>query len=374
MGERGGIRWGWCGAVVAAVLMAVLAGHFYLRNLREPMLLDFAAYWAAGQLALRGNAAAAWDLQAHRAVVATVTTEGGMMPFPYPPPFLFPLLPVSWLPYHQAFAAWVLLTGAFYLWSARAVAPVSQAAAQPAVLINMLIGQNGFLSAGLFFAGASRLSERPFLAGAILGLLVFKPQLALMLPVAVIAARAWPAVLGAAASAGGLLLAALLVFGLESYSAFLTLLPAYSEWMAADRFSWEEFASPFAFLRVLGVGPGAAMPGQVAAFACAAALCWAAWRGAWEQRVPILCAASLLGSPYLQSYDTLLMLAPIGWFLTRRPGAALSLYLLCLVPVLTQVGVAGLPNPVPIAAALSLGLLWQERRGVGEPLPQPATA
>ena len=199
-------------------------------NLFHVSQTDFISYWAASVLALDGNPAAAWDWQAHAAVQAKLVQFEGLMPFPYPPPFLLLLLPFGLLPYPVAAALWIVATFAFYFAVARRVWPGSGAliAAFPAVLANAIVGQNGFLTAAIFILGLALLGRRPFLAGLVLGCLVIKPHLGLLLPVAFIAAGQWRAVAGAAASSLGLLLLGLIAFGIESYRAMFDLMPLYA--------------------------------------------------------------------------------------------------------------------------------------------------
>src|SRR6185312_14697841 len=91
--------------------------------------------------------------------------------------------------------AWLAATGALYWRMARAwlgqrlgVMPIL---AFPAVLTNVGHGQNGFLSAALFGAGALWLERRPILAGLALGALAYKPHLGLMIPFALAIAGRW---------------------------------------------------------------------------------------------------------------------------------------------------------------------------------------
>ena len=46
---------------------------------------DFVAFWAAGRLALEGNAQAAYDIARHHAVELQAEPMAGILPFPYPP-------------------------------------------------------------------------------------------------------------------------------------------------------------------------------------------------------------------------------------------------------------------------------------------------
>jgi hypothetical protein len=54
--------------------------------------------------------------------------------------------------------------------------------ANPPALVDLMIGQTGFLTTGIYLFGLTLLPSSPFAAGAILGLLLIKPQLALLLP------------------------------------------------------------------------------------------------------------------------------------------------------------------------------------------------
>ncbi|WP_029586365.1 glycosyltransferase 87 family protein [Bradyrhizobium sp. URHD0069] len=70
-----------------------------------------------------------------------------------------------------------------------------------AVFINAVGGQNSTWTAALFGGGLSPLERRPLLAGGLLGLLIYKPQLGLLIPVA-LAGRHWRASEGVAVSLG----------------------------------------------------------------------------------------------------------------------------------------------------------------------------
>ena len=68
----------------------------------------------------------------------------------------------------------------------------------PASLINLLYGQNGFLTAALLVGGIRLAPSRPLSGGVLLGLLAYKPQFGLVVVVALVAARLWRAIFAAA--------------------------------------------------------------------------------------------------------------------------------------------------------------------------------
>ncbi len=75
-------------------------------------------------------------------------------------------------------------------------------AGRAAVFINAVGGQNSTWTAALSGSGLSLLERRPLLAGGLLGLLIYKPQLGLLIPVALLAGRHWRASEGVAVSLG----------------------------------------------------------------------------------------------------------------------------------------------------------------------------
>lgn len=378
-GARPMVRVGWTVSTAFAALTAALVIYGAWRTWHGAANLDFVSFWAAGRLALEGAPASAYDITIHRAVeLASGGLNKGFMPFPYPPPFLFFVIPFALVPFFPAFIAWVSVTCGLYLWSCRRIAPPPYSLVHSAALVNALIGQNGFLTSAIFIIGTSLLATRPALAGAVLGLLVVKPQLALLLPVAVLAARQWRAVAGAVASSSLLLLAALIVFGLSAYQAFLAILPQYAQFMTRDLVRWNELASIYAFFRFLGAPQQVSLAAQIIVALAAAAVTWRAWSRDLDTKIPILAAATLLLPPYLYHYDTLLLILPIGWYIQKQPRPALvvALWLLCLLPFVGYAKYWPGPNTVPIAAILSIWFLYRDAAsgGTAERLSPAAAA
>ena len=363
------IRWHRTAAIAVAVLIAICIAVVWAQNYREPNFTDYLSFWAAGHLAIGGDPQAAYDIATHQSVEFSVTRFKGVLPFPYPPPFLLMVIPFSLAPYQWGFAAWVLVTGGLYALAARRVAPLPYALSHPAVLTNGLLGQNGFLVTAIFVGGASLLRQRPLLAGAILGAMVIKPHLALLLPVAVIASREWRAVAGAALSSTGLMLLALVVLGWPAFEGFLGILPAYGEMMQQSEIPWHRLATPFAFARYFGVAQPAALAVHSVIALAAAVLTWVAWWQDWREKVAILAAATLLIPPYLHTYDSLLLVVPLGFWVTEqwRPWLFAIVWLLCAVAVSNVLQLYYGANTVPIAAILSLcALVEGRRRGIRE--------
>jgi hypothetical protein len=298
--------------------------------------------------------AGAYDVVAHHAAEATVVPFKGAQPFPYPPPFLFVLVPFSQLPFGAAFLAWVAATGAFYLAAVRRFD-------FPPIVATGLIGQVSFLTTGLFAFGFRLVRERPVLAGVLFGCLIIKPQIGALIPLALVASNRWRAFAAAAATAVGLCLLALLVFGQTAYGGFLTKLPLYATLVRLGKWQWTELASTYAFARAIGFNYIAAMVVHVAGAVAAATFTWRAWRHDWACAPAITAAATLLISPYLFTYDALLLALPFGFLLHRNSVGALAIWLIALLPVLAFFGLYAGPNTVPVAAVVSIAVLsrWE---------------
>src|SRR5207302_3622129 len=94
--------------------------------------------------------------------------------------------------------------------------------AVPGVLITVTHGQNSFFTAALLTWGLLLLEKEPIVAGVLLGALSFKPQLAVLLPVALIAGGHWRAIVSACLTVVGLSLLTIQFFGVEIWAEFLS--------------------------------------------------------------------------------------------------------------------------------------------------------
>jgi hypothetical protein len=364
------------GNACAAIILATLVKEF-IWNFLHPSSRDFVSFWGAAQLALAGHPEAAYDRAALHAVQSAVATfTRGEMPFPYPPGYLLLVIPFGLLSFAAGMVAWSLGTLAFYLSAARRLFPRSGwlAAAFPAVFANAAIGQNAFVTAGIFMTGLALLESAPLAAGAVLGCLVIKPQLALLLPVAMIAGRQWRAIAGAAMSSTGILVLGLLVFGRAATAAWLHQLPLYAEIARDGLVGWSKLGSVYAAARMAGLPSGPAILLHTVVLIVAAAAVWRIWRSdcGHGAKVAILSAATLLASPYVFFYDAVNLVPAFLW-LARENVRPLVLFALWCLPLLTLAEIGALDgagvnlNPVvPIA----LGVLVYGRWRAGNAVPE----
>ena len=213
---------------------AWLQGQFLTDAENRPIANDFVDVYAAGRMALSGDAASAYDWPLHKAaeVRALGHDFSGYYGWHYPPPFLFVAAVLALLPYLGAVFVWLAGTLAAYALTLRCIlrdrAGIFVALGFPAAIWNVTAGQNGFLTAALIGGTLAALERRPALAGVLLGLLTYKPQFGLLFPLALIADRRWLTIAVAAAVASGMAAASALVFGAASWQAFFHWLPITS--------------------------------------------------------------------------------------------------------------------------------------------------
>jgi Glycosyltransferase family 87 len=332
-------------------------------NLRQPYQTDFLSYWSAARLVLTGQPAGAYDLAVHGAVERSAAAMQGALPFANPPPFLLLIAPFGLLSYPAAAAAWIAASAAAYGLAVRRFAPGSLwlAFAFPPVLVNAITGQSGFLTAALFLGGLALLQARPVAAGLLLGCLIVKPQLAIALPLVLLAGREWRAIAGAAASSLGLALAGLAAYGWATYAAWLGNAPVFASVLTEGRSGWDEMASVYAAARLAGLGNAAAWALHLLVALAALVAACLVWRRDSEPgaRAAILAAAAVLASPYLYVYDALLLVVPLLWLRGRGVNAVLLAVLWCL-PFVSLAAIVGgaLPfNPMPLVAAALIPLI-----------------
>ncbi len=143
---------------------------------------DFINFWSGPFLAWHRCAAEIYNFDAFHAFeqsIVGVHLQG--YNYSYPPVLLVLTAPLALMPYFPGLVLW-LSAGWFAFYRAlRLAMPKGRtlllALATPAVFINTVAGQNGTWTAALFGAGLGLLDRWPIIAGGLLGLLAYKPQL-----------------------------------------------------------------------------------------------------------------------------------------------------------------------------------------------------
>jgi hypothetical protein len=330
----------------------------------KPLGTDFSNVYAAGSLTWQGQPADAYDPARQHAAEKAVF-GGRDVPFygwHYPPFFFVIAVLVAAVPYGWGLSIWLVASLAAYLAVMRAILPRPEtlliAAAFPAVLVNIGHGQNGFLTAALLGGALHWLDRRPWLAGMLIGLLVYKPQFGVLIPVALLAGGRWSTIAAAAATAAALAAVSFVTLGGGVWHAFMDSM-TFTRTIVLEQGNtgWEKIQSVFSAARMWGLGVDSAYAAQLAlALMLAASLAWL-WHSdaAFELKAAGLATASLLATPYVLDYDLVVLGIAIAFFARyglRRGFRDYEISLLAaawMVPLLTR-GVAG-------ATGIPLGLL-----------------
>ena len=362
-----------CGLVSLAILGYLLVTANGTLDWRgKPLGSDFSQVWTAGRMALDGRAAEVWNWDAHRAVQEAV--HGPALKewygWHYPPPFLLLAAALATMPYLLALSVWQAATFLPFAWMIRRFTGRPEAwlfvLAAPVTLICIMHGHNGFLTALLLGGGLMLLEKRRFVAGLLLGGLVYKPQFALVLPLLLLAIMNWRAIAGAAVSSLSLIGITLALWGWPVWQAFLdSLALTRAVVIESGATGWEKIMSPFAAVRGWGgtVELAYAVQGIFTVAAIAATL-WLARKARPDVRNAAVTAAVLVSTPYVLDYDFVVLLAGIaflwrdatrhGWLsweksalalvwiapLVARNIASLTLFPLGLLSALLVLGLA----------------------------------
>jgi arabinofuranan 3-O-arabinosyltransferase len=290
---------------------------------------DFVNVWSAGRLVLDGHPAWAydWDIQKKIQVAVLGQTYPGNFAWHYPPPFLFIAALLAKLPYAVAFIGWACISAVPYLVAMRAIVGrpfgLLLALSFPVVFTNVLVGQNGFLTASLIGGMLVLLPTRPILAGICLGLLSYKPQYGMLFPLVLIAAAQWRAFISAGITTVVLAVASWLAFGTESWQAFFHWMPMFSQaFLVEGRAPWGKMQSIFALARYFDSSETLAWTLQWILVATVAALLVWLWRSRvrYEWKAAGLATGTLFATPYLFLYDLMVLAIAIGFII--RVGLA----------------------------------------------------
>lgn len=340
---------------VALAVYWVAESNGAVDPLGKPLSYDFLAFYAASDLILGGDIQGLYDARAFQARQREIIPQqNSILVWSYPPTYALIIAPLALLPYFSAFLVWTLATFAAFLVVIHRILPSKAAllvaAAYPATFWNMTHGQNGFLIAALMGAGLLALERRPKLAGLFIGLLTFKPQFGVLIPVAFVCARRWVTIAAAGVAAIALVGAATLVTGIDgwrlTHAAMSRIMTAVELGLLAP----ERIISVFAAVRTLGIGIEAAYAIQIASGLVAALVIAKSWlgRAPHAAKAAVLIAGAPLATPYGFDYDLQIVAVAMaflvkdalerGWLAYER-GVLVFAWLAPLLATVLAVGI-----------------------------------
>ncbi len=367
-------------SVVLALFVTIAIGFIWYSNLVSPngytIISDLTVFWAASHLALSGNASNAYfTSELREAVMAVDPGVKGSFGWFYPPTFYLLILPLGLLPYFPAYLAFMLPTLAGYTAVVYRILPRKETllvlASFSGVWMNLLRGQNGFLTAAIAGSAILCLERRPILAGVFVGLLMIKPHLALLFPVALIAIGAWRTLIVAAVVSIIFMISAIAILGFESFGAWVHSVSLARELMESNGVAyWVHMPTVFSFMRLLGGSIAVSYLLHTTVALAATFFVWWAWRycANWQLRGASLTTATFLISPYLMEYDLTWLALPIAWTTALGlkegwlRGEREIMVAVWLLPLLS--GVIASTLSIQLGPFIVLALLWTIARRI----------
>jgi alpha-1,2-mannosyltransferase len=410
-------------ASAAGVIFLIVTAHGLVDFQGRPIGTDFSNVYAAGTYVRDGNPDAPFDLARQHAREQQIFGEATpLYGWHYPPFFLFVAAALALMPYGLALAVWQAFTLGLYLlsirgilrldlvspsprlrgegWGERAHPPAQNrgeapssgkrvnahsglslhkrgdylwlllAVAFPAVFINIGHGQNGFLTAAIIGGALVMLDRRPLIAGVLFGLLAYKPQFGLMIPLVLAAIGRWRCFAAAAATVALLALAATAAFGPQIWHAFFES-TRFTRVVALEQGNtgWYKIQSVFSWARMWGGSIPLAYALQGALAVVLAGSVVAVWRSAapYALKAAALCLAAVLATPYTFDYD-MMVLAPAIAFIAADgfargfgPWEKTALAVLWLAPLVARNVAQVTLVPFGVLAMLAMFILLLRR-------------
>ena len=298
---------------------------------------DWMVFYGAIRAMLDGHAALLFDGDRftdfiNGAFASWLSQPLAFRPWAYPPSFLVLLLPFAPLGFFGSYVAFQLVSAGLLALALRSKTDgwatygvlLAMVLLCPGAVINVIDGQLVFLVAALIVGGLRLLDTRPVLGGLVLGLLTFKPQFCILVPLALVAAGQWRALWASALSALAIAAVSGLIFG---WDLWLRWIPVIIQNMISPDAKWIEYGrmwgnSVYTCAVSLGAPERLASALQLAAILFAAASVILAFRSrlGTRERLVVFLAATVLAAPHSGPYDqALLVVAAAYWLIGMSP-------------------------------------------------------
>ncbi|VVE73811.1 hypothetical protein PAN31117_04794 [Pandoraea anapnoica] len=298
-----------------------LTGDGSGENSMPPLGHDLRVYWTVSWMTTHLGAMAAFHpdtLDAAQLQFFPAYTELGH--WLYPPTFQWLIQPLSWLPYPWTYAMYVVVSIALFAfavmqWRRRAGWPWLVVMAFPGLWVALLAGQNSVMTLLLMTVALTQSSVRPLLAGVCAGLLVIKPQFAVLLPLWWLCGKQWRA-LGTMVLTGGVCCVLTLLWGgWALWEAFFTAVATFNAEIVQQGAGdiWHAMPTVFAMARLQGATLPAAY--VMYGFVAVPSVLFTAWLWARQAPLPLRVAAAMIATllvqPYLLYYELAWLIVPL---------------------------------------------------------------
>jgi len=355
--------WAAAGLLVGAMLLVwdlVVAAPLFFAQ--YAVRNDFRLAYATAIVGWRDGYGRLYDLADQQTAIRALGSGFNVQPFISPPPLAWLVTPLTALPFTSALVIWTALLIAALLWTWYLVAPGEGVARTAHLLLwvgvfpvafGVMVGQPGALvAAAVATAWWLIRAKRQLAAGLVMSLVVLKPQLALLVPVALLVAgyrRTFVSWLAASAVIG---VVALVMLGGDGVA-------RYRDVLAQTQTTAWDITRRYSISGPLGLGWAL----RVAELAVVVLTLVAAWRQrrSPERVVAIGILGSLLFTPYL-GFQDFLMLIVAGWLVIRSGATSLQVAILVAGYALLELALVVLAVPILlIEVSLLLSLLVRPR-------------
>jgi hypothetical protein len=221
-----------------------------------------------------------------------------------------------------SYLVWILGSLALFIWAVRVTCTrlpfcLLFIVISPAAVGNIFMGQSRFLTAALLVAGLRLAAVRPVVSGVLIGLLSFKPQLGILVPIALAVTGLWPAFITAGVTAATLALAASLAFGWNTWAAWWSMLPSYAALVDQVTHVWI-MPTVIANLLLMGVPLAEAKAAQALAALTVAIVAARCFRRDPGPLAAALIVGVFLATPHAFFYDLPMLTAAIVMLIQAR--------------------------------------------------------
>jgi hypothetical protein len=374
----------------AIAYVAILAGS---KGLRLPSgdfaFGDLRCLLTSGKLALGGDLTHLYEPRTQAHVQSAMVSPEATLDLYLSPPFMaWVWAPLAALPFFTAGVVWNTITAALGVVSARLVAMALDRSALAIALVlfaaeplwqTLVMGQDSAIALVLY--GGALLAwrrKRELLAGVLIGVGSFKPQLFWLVPVALLAARRWRALGGFVVTAAALASLSLMLVGWAGAKQYVWLLQSPLYHVQIDVHLAMTMGLP-TFVKMFLGAPWAAILSVIAAAWVTAIV----WRGAREnpsRLIGLAALGSMLAAPHGFVYDAIVLLVPLAELHAEDPrrgtlATASVVALTWLIPITRDFSTAPWPTRViatpwtTVAVAIafgfyvaSLGINWRSLR------------
>jgi alpha-1,2-mannosyltransferase len=267
-----------------AVITWTLKGPRNTDPMGRPIGTDFISFWTVSWALLNGHEHAIYNPEALAGLEQAIVhpARNAFYPWEYPPTALLLVYPLAFLPYLWSLAFWLAVGAAGYLTAMWRILPRAltlwAGLAYPAVLLTIGHGQNGLMTTGLLGWGLLLLPRHRPTAGIFFGILGFKPQLVLLVPVALIAGGQWRTLITAGLTFVSLSGLTVILFGVSVWGGFYDSLFFTGRILDLGLFPHYKVQSIFPSVRLLGGSRTIALTAQMLTALTVAAILIRCWR------------------------------------------------------------------------------------------------